>query len=189
MKKYIKIASAFLIALAFTGCGSSIPVPQELGGSLYSQHNFWYSKGRNYSTNYSRGKLMPVNSEVKITKITAKAIFFDVLSQGGEKVHIIVDRRNTDLDAIGMAKRYFAPTKKDLSKFTQQEVSAITAGMVDIGMSKAAVLVARGYPPTSLTPTTEANYWLYQKNKYNPYVPIIRKTGITFKNNKVVDIK
>ena len=50
------------------------------------------------------------------------------------------------------------------------ERKAIEHGEVEVGMSKAAVLLAIGYPPEHRTPSTRDNLWVYWRNRFNRFV-------------------
>ena len=58
----------------------------------------------------------------------------------------------------------------------------INAGTVKNGMSKAAVVVARGYPPAIETPSLKRNQWKYWRNRWDTIV-------VTFNNDRVVNVK
>lgn len=52
------------------------------------------------------------------------------------------------------------------SKFSKDEQEQIRLGTIKKGMSKDAVIMAYGYPPTIRTPTTDASSWTYWKNRW-----------------------
>lgn len=78
----------------------------------------------------------------------------------------------------GIFKRTFASTKVSLEQFTELERKAIRAGEVKAGMSKAAVIVAIGYPPKHRTASLESDSWRYWQNRFNTFV-------VVFKDEKV----
>ncbi len=69
-----------------------------------------------------------------------------------------------------VAQKPFAELTAGLS---EKEIDAVKAGKLVVGMSKAAVIMARGYPPEHRTPSTEVNNWLYWENRF-------RKKAVNF---------
>ena len=50
---------------------------------------------------------------------------------------------------------------------TQEEIDLIRSGVLDVGMSKPAVLLSWGYPPIHKTPTLEQQTWTYWTSRFN----------------------
>lgn len=48
----------------------------------------------------------------------------------------------------------------------QAELQAIKEGKLVVGMSKAAVIMAYGYPPEHRTPSLESNTWIYWIDRF-----------------------
>ena len=69
-----------------------------------------------------------------------------------------------------LAKRYFSKTKVDLSKFTKDEQKAIRLAQVVKNMSKDAVVVSLGVPPSHATPTLEMPQWKYWKTRWKTFL-------------------
>jgi len=170
-----------LATLFYTGCGKKeIKIPSGLSGKLYTQTNMWEEKSRIYSTNYNRGMLVPVNSEIKIDSMTNKTIVFTVVKTS-QKITLINVQKHTKLSSPDLAKQVFGKKQVNLSSFSKSAKEAIKAGNVKNGMTKDEVLVARGYPPVILTNNLKQNSWIYQKNRFG-------KMRIDFKNNKVSNV-
>lgn len=70
----------------------------------------------------------------------------------------------------------------DLTKFSTAAREAIKLGEVKPGMTRAEVLVARGYPPEQSTISLDSDAWKYQQSKWNAVI-------VHFDGNKVIDIK
>lgn len=58
----------------------------------------------------------------------------------------------------------------------------IKNGTIAVGMSKDAVVMAYGYPPSHKTPTLDSNMWTYWRDRF-------RRVFVYFENGKVVNIK
>lgn len=77
-------------------------------------------------------------------------------------------------------QRSFGENPVDLSRFSTEEQAAIRAGRVEPGLSKEAVIVARGYPPAHKTPDLESDDWHYWNGRFNSRI-------YHFKAGKFVD--
>ena len=149
------------------------------GQTLYTQFSFFYEKERHLTTNYRQGVLVPVNTEVKLVKMTDRQIVV-ILPYGQEiSVQNVEDFSGENID--GIFNRTFSKKPVDLSPFTEDEKKAIMTGSVKIGMRRSAVIVALGYPPKHKTPGLELNQWRYWQNRFNTFV-------VVFENDKVKQI-
>ena len=176
---------------------------------MYAQQNMYIMVGKyghRYvdATNYALGTLIPVNSKITLKDVNSNQ--FSFVYQG--QVIILKNiPKYTGLNISQLAERYFAPKQVDLSKFSAVEKAVIAKpqgamipghvvrhgpfgfsqtggyGVTEIkaGMSKAAVLAARGYPPIHGTQSLEANTWKYWETRHET-------TLINFENNKVVSV-
>ena len=181
MKKIIAIVATLLATLIMTGCGAAklTPAQQALVDSkatMYTQVAMWTEKNRIIGTNYSVGTFIPPNSEVKVIDVSSKVIVFEY---NGQKIKYEVYTKYTRVDASSMLDRLFGTSKVDLSKYDEKTQANIMHGTVAVGMTKEAVLAARGYPPFHVTASTQENSWKYWRNRWT--------TGmVTFENNVVI---
>jgi hypothetical protein len=76
----------------------------------------------------------------------------------------------------------FSPAPIDLSRFSDQERDLILRGEAGVGMSREAVIMALGYPPSHKTPSLEGEVWTYWRNRFSTFV-------VEFGNGKVVRIR
>lgn len=182
MKQVVLFAIAAIAAAGFAGCGASnVEVPQNLTGKVYTQVTMWEGNGQISSINYSTGRKIPVNTEVKIISMTSKAIVFEQVAYPGIKLSLINVQKYSQMGTAELSAQYFGPKKVDLSKFTKAERAFINDfdGFYKEGISKKALIVARGYPSKHATPTLEYDTWKYWRNKW-----VTKNIG--FKDNKVV---
>lgn len=189
MNHGIRIALASALAILLSGCssggatlgmGGSSPIEDKEGQSVYTQRNLWFHEGEHEATNYAVSTRLPVNSEVTITATTAETI--SLKTSDGKEYVIINVPDYTKKDIQGIYSRYFGPSKVDLSRFSGSERQAIRDGRIEKGMSKEAVLVARGYPPAHETPSTDSDEWRFWKSAHNTRI-------IRFENGQVASIK
>lgn len=176
--------------------------------TMYAQRNMHFMYG-SYAkkivnvSNYSQGTMIPVNSKITLKDVNARQFSFHYNGQ----VYVLLNNvKYSGLDISGVLNRYFSEKPVDLSKFTATERKVIAKpegtkspvtyipsafvprsiggwGPTTItkGMSKEAVLVARGYPPVHGTASTSLNAWKYWEDSGTT-------TIITFANNKVVSV-
>jgi hypothetical protein len=181
MKQAILLAIAAIGAACFSGCGAkSVAVPQNLTGKVYTQVTMWEEKGKISSVNYSIGRKIPVNTEVKILSMSSKEIVFEEAAFPGVKISLINIEKYSQMGTAELAAQYFGAEKVDLSKFTKEEQAFIKNfnGVYKAGITKEALIVARGYPSRHATPTLQYDTWKYWRNKW-----VTKNVG--FENNKV----
>ena len=184
MKKIIAIVATLLALLIMSGCGAIklAPEKQSLIDSktqMYTQVSMWNDRNRIKGTNYSVGLHIPVNSKVTILSVSAKAIVFKYNEQ---KMTYYTIPKHTGLQSEKLIDRLFSKTPVDLSKYSKSIQDNILMGKVVKGMSKNAVLLARGYPPLHITTSTTSDSWRYMRNRWISAL-------ITFKDDKVSEIK
>ena len=185
-KPYSLFAFFFLIiSLIFSLLPAIIVSAKEISGvskdqTFYTQFSLFYEKGHYHTTNYHKGILLPVNSEVKFVKAYSKSIV--VTLPNSENLEIINVEGFSGEKIEEIFTRTFSASPVDLSKFTGAEKKAILAGKVEKGMTKAAVIAAFGYPPKHKTPNLETEQWRYWLNRFDTIVVI-------FENDKVVRIE
>ncbi len=181
MKQAILLTIAAIAAVGFSGCGTaSVDVPQNLTGKVYTQVTMWEEKGKISSINYSIGRKIPANTEVKILSMTSKEIVFEEAAYPGIKISLINVEKYSQMGTADLAARYFGAAKVDLSRFTKDEQAFIKNfdGFYKAGISKEALIVARGYPSPHATPTLKYDTWKYWRNKW-----VTKNVG--FENNKL----
>jgi len=179
--KFTKIIIALFATAILAGCAGKSPIPQKEGKTAVTQINMWSYKGELETTHYAVDTLIPVNSEVQIMDTSSKTITFRVVDTGME-VTLVNQQKYTGMGIDGIYDRYFGDSKVNLSQFNELERDAIESGRVVPGMSKDAVLVARGYPPAHRTPSLESDSWRYWQSRFNTIV-------VNFDDGKVVNIR
>jgi len=162
---------------ADAAASKKIDAPQ--GQKLYLQFSLFAEEGVHRTTNYRKGILFPVNTEVAFVKATKKDVYLSL--PDGTKLKLANVQDFSGEPVTGIFKRTLATTRVDLEQFTEAERKAIRAGVVEVGMTKAAVLVAIGYPPKHKTPSLEGDSWRYWQNRINTFL-------VKFREDKVVAI-
>lgn len=164
--------------LVINGANQSIDLPK--GQTLYTQFSLFYEVDTHITTNYRKGFLVPVNTKVKLVTVTKKTIVVTLPSDQNLTIQNVEGFSGENIK--GIFARTFSKNPVDLSQFTPETQKAIKEGQVKPGMSKAAVIVALGYPPKHKTPTLELNQWRYWQNRFGTFV-------VHFENDQVVRIQ
>jgi len=181
MKRELK---SFLAGLVFAACLFAIPsAGQAQEGSYYTRFNIWYEKPEKImSTNYHKGAILPAGTEVEIDKSGKKIKFHD--KAAGTKYRIVLVKDFTNLSETEFFDRYFSKESvlksNEYESFSAMEKENIKNGTIEEGMSKAAVIMAYGYPPTHMTPSTNDKTWTYWKSRFVNYT--IQFEGDTLKS-------
>jgi len=150
------------------------------GDKLFTQFSLFHEKNQHRTTNYRPGVLVPVNTMVTYEKKSWNKI--TVRLEDGQQLVIRNIKDYSGEDIHGIFDRTFSTNTVDVSKFSDSEQKAIAAGRVELGMSKAAVVVAIGYPPAHQTPSLSANHWRYWASRFDTFL-------VKFEDEKVVEIK
>ncbi|MDA0989643.1 MAG: hypothetical protein O3A51_02685 [Verrucomicrobia bacterium] len=160
--KFISLVAAWFMI-------GSYAMAQKDTASLITAHNMWFENAnRMYAINYKKGRLIPAGTAVSNVRVTKKTVTFDIAEWN---MTFVVNfqakfQPNVSIDDL-RARLFTTKTKKALlAGFSRDELAAIEAGQVRKGMSKAAVLVAYGYPPEHRTPSTNLNDWIYWLDRY-----------------------
>ncbi len=174
--------SLFLFSMCISFAGE-----RENDGDVYfTRTNIWFEKpDLIYSTNYHRGGIIPVASEVKIIAKSRGKIRFQLISDNSEYV-LVQNIKHTTISFSEYFDTCFTRTDptstKEYKKFSKMEKENIKSGKIEVGMSKEAVLMAYGYPPSHQTPRLESNVWKYWRNRFVT-------DSIYFTDNKVSKIQ
>jgi hypothetical protein len=181
---FILCITVLLMTVGLTAASQAVGTNESVaftaGTTLYTQFSLYYEKNCHITTNYRRGILVPVNTQVKLVKSTKKIIMVTLPDGQKLKIKNIPGFSGETID--GIFKRTFAVAPVNLSQFTETEKKAIMAGEVTNGMRKSAVIVAIGYPPKHKTPNLRANAWQYWQSRFDTFI-------VHFTNDKVTQIQ
>jgi len=186
-QKYAALFISFFILLTFTASYANAKRKIK-GKTFYTMANILYEHpAKIFSTNYHRGTLLPVGTKVTIKRVNRKKIQF-ISDKSGEAFTIIFLRKHMNrITEWNYFDQYFSeknPMREGgpFQKFSEDEKRNIKIGNIAEGMSKEAVLMAYGYPPSHRTTSLESNVWIYWTSR-------IRNQTVFFENNRVIDIK
>lgn len=157
------------------------------GKTYYTRVNIWYENPEEIlSTNFHRGAIIPIGTEVKISRCKRGKICFTDKNEGAVYT-LIHAKKHSRIKFQELFERYFSKDNAmikggDFYNLTEQERKNIKNGTIAAGMNKDVILAAYGYPPSHVTPDLSSNIWTYWESR-------VRKIIVHFKDNKVLNIE
>lgn len=157
------------------------------GKPFYTTANIWYEHpDKIFSTNYHRGAIIPVGTKVIIKEIGDKEIQF--VHENGQTFKIIFLEKHSKpgMTIWDYFEQYFSeenPLREGgpFQQFSKDEQRNIKIGRIEVNMSRAAVLMAYGYPPSHRTPSLKSDIWIYWMSRFV-------ETTVYFKDDKVSEM-
>lgn len=187
----MKVTNNYLICLIIPAVliltFSSLYADDIYSKKYYTRTNIWYENPNDIlSTNYHRGTILPFGTIVSIYNIKNRKIQFIPVGSG-QIFTLINDAKTSTITTEELFNRYFTTESVgigtgDYSQVTETDRENIKNGVIAIGMSKKAVLMAYGYPPTHKTPLLTGDIWYYWYARFH-------KVNVYFKDDKVYKIE
>jgi len=140
-------------------------IPGMEGETYYTRANMCYDKNRTIrSANVRDGKFLPAGTKTTIGKAGWWRIPFR--TDGGTTYKLKHSIFRSTISASDLFSRYFAKDNPrsgtgPFGTFNEEEKRNIANGTVALGMSKDAVLMAYGWPPSHMTASPDTNEWHY----------------------------
>jgi hypothetical protein len=171
------------LALLLACKGPAVPHPLA-GQSRYTCCNMHYEKPEITDANYQKGTLIPFGTQVQILEVRKNTVKFQptghppivlVLNYGKDAMSMDQFLDRTFVADDPHAKLHPAPTpaKKKGQRGSKAEPAAtskteklIDQGVVDVGMTRAQVLITLNYPPAHRTPSIDSPMWTYWQNRW-----------------------
>ena len=182
-KLSLYLFTTILFSVILTSCvGGSATTKdgKEIAGQEYFlKVNIRYEHPKKiYSTNYHKGARLKVGDKFKVTDVSGKKITFT--DKKGIEYVIIHHRKHNPIDLTELFERYFSKTSVTASggaftKFTKKEQKNIRSGQIVKGMSKNAVLMSYGYPPSHRTPSLDGDDWVYWEHRWGSKIATFEK--------------
>ena len=163
------------------------PGDTPVGKIYYTSVNIWYENPNKIpSTNYHKGTKLLIGTKVKIISVGKRKIQF-IPVDTSQTFTIVHQKKHTRIKLKELFDRYFSK-KSALAKgscfhdFTENEKENIKNGGIALCMSKVAVIMAYGYPPSHKTPLLSNNIWYYWHSRFQQVI-------VHFKDNKLYKIE
>ena len=185
------LLTVFLISCRATEKKESQSAAQSgasVAGKTYTAYNLWYENPkRMFGVNYTRGVMIPAGTEVQIRRVGryGKRPTVKFTAVGDHRKYTIYFRKQfrpgVSMDEI-KGRLFTTKTFDELTKgLSPMEIKAIKRGTLVEGMSKRAVLVGRGYPPSHETPSLEADTWFFWDNRFEKNAVRFDENGRTYR--------
>jgi len=187
----IKLSMIILVLIfgsgfIFSGCGGSYSINPSAGQKLYTAYNMWYEMDKEdamWVINYKTGIMIPAGTEVSNIKVEKEEIIFRTIDDNKKFVVNFNAKFHPGKTTEHYAKVMFS--EKDFDQLTggmsEAEINGINEGLITVGMTKKAVIVAYGYPPEHKTPSMNDNIWTYWLNRMKSTVIYFDDDGKTMK--------
>ena len=186
MKLFVRAMTLAAALLLLSGCARELIVSEVLQipehAVIRTAYNLWYEDPMKMDTiNTQKGRILPFGTPVEITKATDAEILFRTAD--GQKFRIEFEPHyRLQSPEEYMRDLFTIHTESELKAgFDTLTYEKIRRGVVEKGMSKAAVIRAYGPPCAFRTASQSSATWLYPA-AYLEYKRII------FKNGKILDI-
>ena len=156
----------------------STPKLAQSGDTFFIQFSMFHEKNQHITTNYRRGSLIPINTKVHYVSEKKNTIYFKVHGDD-RKIKVVNAKDYSGEDLSGVFNRTFSSKPVDLSGYTNSEQKNIKSGTVTLGMSKAAVICAIGYPPKHRTSSLKLKQWRYWKHRFGTFLVMFEADKVT----------
>jgi hypothetical protein len=181
------VRMAVLMAILLTALTGNVHAELKKGDTLVTRVNLHPDGNKRllYSLNYQlQGFMIPVCTEITITKVKTKEITFDY---NGIPYTLAWDghTRKAGVSLMQVAEEFFGPEcpEKEIAAMSELDQEGIRRGIPQVGMSREAILIAMGRPPFHANPSLEAPTFMYWANRY-------KRKAIDFdKDGKVVAVR
>ena len=176
MKPLLGCLSWTVIVLATAGCrvnDRDPAVTELLNEKVYTRvgMHFETKRGRYVtdSSNYiSLPHYTPPGTALTLKKVSSKVI--ELVDDNGSEFQVRYIPQISKVQMAAWRKRHFSSQLVDLPKdLTDHERTAIALGEVRPGMSRTAVFLAVGYPPTANNTSSQTKTLTYELRRSLPY--------------------
>lgn len=134
---------------------------------------------RLYAVNYQQPGLIPVCTQVKITKASKKAIIFEIPERNNRQYEYLHYKKLPESLDEHSAQIFGKTCPKDaITRMSKIDQEGIKEGVAKVGMTKAGVVIALGPPPSHATYSQDLDEWMYWQHKF-------ARLRVDFKDGKV----
>lgn len=136
-----------------------------VGETYHMRHCIMHEKGTHLATNYWRGGLLPINTQVTLVSLKKKTMKLRVVETGEEvEIENVPDFTKKDIPTI--ARNMLTRTPVPLDGFGAEIARKIKNGELASGMTREQVVMARGYPPSHKTSSLSQDTWTYWSSRF-----------------------
>ena len=139
-------------------------IEPSIGQQYFTRFSLWYERGKHSTTNYSRGKLLPINSRVTLDSVGAKKMVLTL--ESGDTVTLALAQKFSLRSLDEIAAELLSDREIPIDRLGDDLANAISQGTMRLGMTREQVLMARGYPPRHKTPSLDGERWVYWSSRF-----------------------
>jgi hypothetical protein len=163
------LALAAAVVLAAACKGPEVPSPYT-GTTHYLCCNIYYEKAKMNDATWIVGTKVPFGTRVHVEHVFRNAIEFT--PEGHPTITLAYKYGEKAVPFETYLSRLLVDTDPHtkLRKVPQKRVEAIEQGLVEPGMTRDQVMMARGIPPGHKTPALESPTWTYWRNHWDAEV-------------------
>jgi len=166
------LVAGLLLALACAGSGPPPAFDALLGSpgvvTLVNLHPD-EARGRLFAVNYQQRGLIPLCSPVVLLERNHERLVFDVTATG-RRYEYYFHKAAAEPFPDHLARYFGTSCPPERDALAGVDLEGVERGVARIGMTKEAVVLAIGYPPRHVTPSLDADRWVYWKNRFNRFV-------------------
>ncbi|MDX2111614.1 MAG: hypothetical protein SFY80_15390 [Verrucomicrobiota bacterium] len=145
------------------------------GETYYLRHCLMFEKDIHKTTNYWRGTLLPINTQVKVLSLK-KDMVLKVEKTG--QVFTVKNVENfSRRSMVEIAHAMLTRTPVPIEKFEEDMAKQIASGNPKLGMTREQLVMTRGYPPGHKTPSLDSDKWIYWTSKL-VYITYVFENGV-----------
>ena len=161
------VVAAVLGALACKGPEVASPLT---GTSPYLCCNLWFEKPKLNDGTWQVGTKIPFGTRVHVEHVWTNAVQFT--PEGFPTLTLSYKYGDKAVPFETYLNQLFVATdpRSKLKKVPAKRVQAIEQGLIEPGMTKDQVLMARGIPPAHRTPALQSSSWTYWTNHWDSSV-------------------
>ena len=184
----IRITIGLALVWSLMGCAGPLDGLYDESQTYYTAHNMWLlnfpaatylydDPGWIPAINYKQGDLLPAGTPIRSVQYISRAnrtttrSGLRLITNEDLKLQILLDRHQVKagltIEDLFLKTLTLEPLSEMTAACTQEEIDLIRSGVLDVGMSKPAVLLSWGYPPIHKTPTLEQQTWTYWTSRFN----------------------
>jgi hypothetical protein len=157
-----------LVALAACDRMRPAEVPHPLNGATrYLCCNLYYEKPEISDVAYQVGTKIPFGTRVRIERVRRDRAEITPEGHPTITVEYKYGEKTVPFETYLNYLLVEADPHRELRKVPAKRVTAIEQGLIEPGMTKAQVKMARGLPPFHRTPSLESPTWTYWNTRWN----------------------
>jgi outer membrane protein assembly factor BamE (lipoprotein component of BamABCDE complex) len=164
---------ALLSIMILLGAGAAKNASAE---QLYAQSNLQLQKGKLVPVNYRTGSMIPIGTVVKVLDKGKSA--YECITDGGVEFTFLPHKQiRQPIDQVFKLFVSNEDPRPRINKLSASDQALVKKGALERGMSRDAVLLSIGPPPSHKTPSLESSTWMYWKSKFATFKVIFGDDG------------